>query len=99
MDKKEKIVVNCKLCLMTNQKPFSVNETKNDLSNQKKNTLPFNNQGVCSACENIKSKKNIDWSQREKELVKGSLPTRDGCDTTGLLASFAWSAWSARSIA
>ena len=36
MDKKEKIVVNCKLCLMTNQKPFSVNETKNDLSNQKK---------------------------------------------------------------
>ena len=68
MDKKEKIVVNCKLCLMTNQKPFSVNETKNDLSNQKKNTLLFNNQGVCSACENIKSKKNIDWNQREKEL-------------------------------
>ena len=67
MDKKEKIVVNCKLCLMTNQKPFSVNETKNE-SNQKKNTLLFNNQGVCSACENIKSKKNIDWNQREKEL-------------------------------
>ena len=35
MNSKDKIVISCKLCLMTNQKPFSVNETKNKSSNQK----------------------------------------------------------------
>ena len=70
MDKKEKIVVNCKLCLMTNQKPFSVNETKNDLSNQKKNTLPFNNQGVCLACENIKLKKKHRLESKRKRIME-----------------------------
>ena len=34
-----KIVKHCKLCLMTNQKPFSINETKNKLNDQKKTTL------------------------------------------------------------
>ena len=50
MDKK-KIVVNCKLCLMTNQKPFSVNETKNDLSNQKKNTYHLIIKGYAQLVE------------------------------------------------
>ena len=69
MRNKEKIIV-CKTCLMTNLKPFSINETKNSLSNQKKPTLQFNDQGICSACESFKLKKNIDWDHREKELWK-----------------------------
>ena len=49
MYSKDKIVISCKLCLMTNQKPFSVNETKNKSSNQKKLTLQFSDDGICSA--------------------------------------------------
>ena len=70
MNSKDKIVISCKLCLMTNQKPFSVNETKNKSSNQKKPTLQFGNDGICSACKSIKAKKTIDWNLREKELWK-----------------------------
>ena len=70
MYSKDKIVISCKLCLMTNQKPFSVNETKNKSSNQKKSTLQFSDDGICSACKSIKAKKNIDWVSREKELWK-----------------------------
>ena len=70
MNNKDKIVVTCQLCLMTNQKPFSVNETKNKISNQKKSTLHFNDDGVCAACKSIEAKKNIDWDFREKELWK-----------------------------
>ncbi len=67
---KDKIVITCKLCLMTNQKPFSINETKNSSSNQKKKTLQFGDDGICFACKSIEEKKNIDWDSREKELWK-----------------------------
>ena len=70
MYSKDKIVIPCKLCLMTNQKPFSVNETKNKSSNQKKLTLQFSDDGICSACKSIEAKKNINWDLREKELWK-----------------------------
>ena len=70
MYKKDKIVIHCKSCLMTNQKPFSINETKNKSSNQNKSTLQFNVDGICSACHSIEAKKNIDWEFREKELWK-----------------------------
>jgi N-acetyl sugar amidotransferase len=60
----------CKVCLMTNQKPYSLNETKNSKSS-KKNGLGFNREGICSACSyhQLKEKK-INWSAREKELLK-----------------------------
>ena len=41
MNNKNKTVTTCKLCLMTNQKPFSVNETKNKVSNQKNQHYTF----------------------------------------------------------
>ena len=66
MNNKDKIVTTCKLCLMTNQKPFSINETKNKISNQKKSTLHFSDDGICAACKSIEAKKNIDWDFREK---------------------------------
>ena len=58
---KDKIVITCKLCLMTNQKPFSINETKNSSSNQKKTTLQFGDDGICFACKSIEAKKSIDY--------------------------------------
>ena len=68
-----KIVKHCKLCLMTSQKPFSINETKNQSSNQKKTTLSFDENGNCIACQNKIFKKSINWTEREKEL-------KDICD-------------------
>ena len=44
----------CKKCTMSNQRP----------------RIKFNNEGVCSACQNLDYKnKVVDWSQREIELV------------------------------
>ena len=67
LDKKVKV---CKLCLMTNQKPYSLNETKNSKDSEKKG-LDFNEKGICSACtyHEMKEKK-INWKLRENELLK-----------------------------
>jgi N-acetyl sugar amidotransferase len=62
-------VLHCKKCLMTNQKPFSINETKNS-KNLKKIGLKFNN-GICDACTYSTNKeKKINWQKREKLLLK-----------------------------
>ena len=54
---------------MTNQKPFSINETKNS-KNLKKIGLKFNN-GICDACTySINKEKKINWQKREKLLLK-----------------------------
>lgn len=61
-------VEHCKKCLLTNQKPFSVNETKNS-KDKKKDGLKFKN-GICAACQYSENKKSgkIDWNEREKLL-------------------------------
>ena len=61
-------VEHCKKCLLTNQKPFSVNETKN-FKGSKKSGLQFEN-GICAACQYSESKNNgeIDWKRRESLL-------------------------------
>lgn len=59
----------CKKCLMTNQKPFSVNESDNS-KNKKKIGLSFDKEGVCDACVYSEEKKKIDWHQREKLLIQ-----------------------------
>lgn len=64
-----KKVIHCSKCLMTNQKPFSVNETKNNKSS-KKIGLQFNLRNICAACEYSEQKENgkINWKKREKKL-------------------------------
>ena len=42
----------CKSCVVSNQRP----------------RISFNKDGICNACENVKNKININWSEREKEL-------------------------------
>ncbi len=62
-----KKVIHCKKCLMTNQKPFSINETKNK-SGSKKSGLLFNEDGYCYACVYNEHKNKIDWDLRENKL-------------------------------
>ena len=49
-----KRVIWCKTCLMSNQRPRII----------------FNSRGICSGCENAKNKRKIDWNKREMELKK-----------------------------
>ena len=65
-----KKVIHCKECLLTNQKPHSINESKNKIGS-KKNFLKIDHEGVCDACKYSKFKNlNIDWNSREKKLLK-----------------------------
>ncbi|MBT4888160.1 MAG: N-acetyl sugar amidotransferase [Rhodospirillales bacterium] len=56
----------CKKCVMSNQRPSSTVEFKNL---DKKETLAFDDEGVCSACR-IHERKwdGIDWGARQKDL-------------------------------
>ncbi|MEK9657129.1 MAG: N-acetyl sugar amidotransferase [bacterium] len=61
-------VLFCSSCNMTNQRPNSTNEFLHNKSSQKK-TIPFNEEGRCSAClHKEKQHKDIDWKEREEEL-------------------------------
>ncbi len=57
----------CKKCVMTNQRPSSVIEFKNNQEGSKP-TIDFDENGVCSACNFNDQKNEIDWSEREKQL-------------------------------
>ena len=58
----------CKECVISNQRPSAVVEFKNT-GKEKKPTIFFNENGICSACQykEIKNTK-IDWKEREREL-------------------------------
>ncbi len=58
----------CKKCVMSNQRPSSAVEFKNNI-NIKKTTIFFDEKGVCDACNYAFRKKNeVDWEKREYEL-------------------------------
>jgi len=57
----------CAKCVISNQRPSSVVEFKHTNSD-KKPTIGFDNDGVCSACNYAAIKDNIDWEERENEL-------------------------------
>lgn len=61
----------CKKCNMSNQQPMSSNEYKHSKEEQKE-TLNFNEEGVCYACTFNEFKENgtIDWKERENELIE-----------------------------
>lgn len=63
----EKIVF-CKECVMSNQRPASSIEFKHKLASVHK-TLNIGEDGICDACKFAKKKEEIDWGQREKELL------------------------------
>lgn len=58
----------CKKCVISNQKPNSAVEFKHT-SDEKKETIAFDADGVCDACRFAEYKEiTINWQEREKEL-------------------------------
>lgn len=65
----------CKNCVISNQRPNSTVEMKN--KNVNKETIQFDSNGVCSACNYSKNKsKDIDWKYREEKLFELLEPYR-----------------------
>lgn len=61
-------VVFCKRCVMSNQRPSSSVEFKHTTSHAH-TTLRMDERGVCDACNVSDRKENIDWKERERELI------------------------------
>ena len=61
-------VIYCKKCVISNQKPNSTVEIKNN-PKAKKSTQIFDENGVCNACNYSVMRENINWENREKELI------------------------------
>lgn len=60
----------CKKCVISNQRPSSTIEFKNE-KGEKKQVINFSEDGVCSACIYHDEKElGIDWPEREKQLLK-----------------------------
>ena len=62
-------VVFCSKCVMSNQRPRSVVEFKNN-NNQKSGLNIDINSLICDACNYNETKNKIDWKKRENELTK-----------------------------
>ena len=59
----------CKKCVISNQRPNSAIEY-NHTQESKKNTINFDTNGICDACNFAEKKQNsIDWAERERELI------------------------------
>jgi N-acetyl sugar amidotransferase len=58
----------CKHCVISNQRPSSTVEYVHTIES-KKQTIHFDDEGVCDACRFAEQKKiAIDWNEREREL-------------------------------
>jgi len=64
----------CKKCVISNQRPNSTVEMKN--KNLNKQTIAFNKDGVCSACEFAETKIETNWNEREELLFELLEPYR-----------------------
>jgi N-acetyl sugar amidotransferase len=59
----------CKKCCYSNQRPSSTKEFKHT-KDSKKETLVFDEEGVCDACRFAEKKDQIDWQAREEQLIE-----------------------------
>lgn len=57
----------CKNCVESNQR-FIGSVPHSDTNSSRKDTIIFDDEGVCSACRYFEKKKIINWEAREKEL-------------------------------
>jgi len=62
-------VLFCKRCVMSNQRPNSTREFSHT-AESKKETIHFDEEGVCNACRVAERKKETDWQAREEELKR-----------------------------
>jgi N-acetyl sugar amidotransferase len=63
-------VIYCKQCVMSNQRPASYPEFKHTRAREGANYLNIDAEGICDACRYAKRKEEIDWPQRERELLE-----------------------------
>lgn len=63
-------VVYCKRCVISNQRPASVPEFKHVRQRHGAKYMHIDDEGICDACRYAERKNEIDWVQREKELVQ-----------------------------
>ena len=61
-------VVFCKKCVISNQRPASAVEFKHQLKSPHK-TMNIGEDGICDACKFAEKKEQINWDEREKELL------------------------------
>ncbi len=60
-------VVYCRKCVESNQRMISSIQ-HGDTTSSKKDTITFDQEGVCSACRYYERKKTLNWNEREREL-------------------------------
>ena len=59
----------CKSCVISNQRPSSDFEHKND-GKGKKRTINFDDSNLCEACRVFKIKEKINWKEIEEKLIE-----------------------------
>ena len=59
----------CKKCVISNQRPNAAIEHEHT-KDTKKQTINFDEKGVCDACRVAEKKATINWHEREKELIE-----------------------------
>lgn len=76
MDKKQEArhglpekVIFCKRCVMSNQQPCSTPEFRHT-KDWKHRTLHIDEEGVCDACRFTEQKEQINWKDREEQLLR-----------------------------
>lgn len=57
----------CRRCVISNQRPSSAVEFEHR-PDSRKETIHFDDEGVCDACRVAEAKAGIDWHRREREL-------------------------------
>ena len=57
----------CTRCVISNQRPSSTREYSH-VATSRKETIHFDEEGVCDACRVAEQKRAIDWDSRENEL-------------------------------
>jgi tRNA(Ile)-lysidine synthase TilS/MesJ len=58
----------CKRCVISNQRPSSTIEYEHTIDS-KKETIYFDDEGICDACRIAEAKESVDWESRQKELI------------------------------
>ena len=58
----------CNQCVISNQRPSSEVEFRHNIKTIKK-TIGFNKAGICEACIQAEKKEEIDWQERESQLL------------------------------
>ena len=59
----------CKACVISNQRPSSTVEFKNN-DGKNKSGIFISDDGICDACNYNSKKSKINWEDREKQLFK-----------------------------